>query len=331
MLLTKLRSIWNPDHFQGWGQKNRYFEGWYFKVISPDEEHAMAFIPGISMGENGEQHAFIQVMDGKACTAEYHRFDAADFRPSEHAFEVWVGNNFFSSNKIILDLPGISGEIQFKNTTPWPKMMGAPGIMGWYSFVPFMECNHGIVSLNHGLEGELRISAAGEIDRETQSHPVNFTGGKGYIEKDWGRSFPRAYVWMQSNHFDTSDRASLMASAAHIPWLGSHFIGFISGMWLEDRLFKFATYTGARKFLKIEGENVELVFKNPKTELRILAKQAPGTALISPLSGEMKGKIQESLQATLQVELLENGQRIFEGTGRNAGLEVAGAVEVLMK
>ncbi len=352
MLLTKLRAIWNPDHYQGWGRTNRYFEGWYFKVVSPDEKHAMAFIPGISMAENGDQHAFIQVMDGKACTAEYYRFDAAEFRPSEHGFEVWIGNNFFSAKKIILDLPGISGEIQFENITPWPKMLGAPGIMGWYSFVPFMECNHGIVSLHHALEGELVVGGlvnGGLVTGADRSpvhqspihqspitnppvtnKPITFSGGRGYIEKDWGRSFPRAYVWMQSNHFDTSDRASLMASAAHIPWLGSHFIGFISGMWLEDRLFKFATYTGARKFLKIEGENVELVFKNPKTELRILAKQAPGTALISPLSGEMKGKIQESLQATLKVELLENGQRIFEGTGRNAGLEVAGNVEVLL-
>jgi len=341
MLLTKLRSIWNPDQFQGWGRTHRYFEGWYFKVVSADEQHAMAFIPGISMGENGDKHAFIQVMDGKACTAEYHRFEVADFRPSEQGFEVWVGNNFFSAERIILDLPGITGEIRFKNTTPWPKMLGAPGIMGWYSFVPFMECNHGIVSLHHELAGELVISGLvngglGQTDHQSPVYqsritnkPITFTGGRGYIEKDWGRSFPRAYVWMQSNHFDTSDRASLMASAAHIPWLGSHFIGFISGMWLEDRLFKFATYTGARKYLKINEEQVELVFKNPKTELRILAKQAVGTSLVSPLSGEMKGKIQESLQATFQVELLENGQRIFEGTGRNAGLEVAGKVEVL--
>jgi len=329
MLLTKLRSVWNPDQFQGWGRKSRYFEGWYFKLVSADEQHAMAFIPGISMGAEGDSHAFIQVMDGKACKAEYHRFDLGDFRPSKQGFEVSVGNNFFSAKKIILDLPGISGEIHFNTTTPWPKMLGAPGIMGWYSFVPFMECNHGIVSLHHELEGELEIMPIREIDRVTPSHPVNFTNGRGYIEKDWGRSFPRAYVWMQSNHFDTSDRASLMASAAHIPWLGSHFIGFISGMWLEGRLFKFATYTGARKFLKINDEQVELIFKNPKTELRILANQALGTALVSPLSGEMRGKIQESLQATLQVELLENGKRIFEGTGRNAGLEVAGRVEVL--
>ena len=99
-----------------------------------------------------------------------------------------------------------------------------------------------------------------------------------------------------------------MASVAHIPWLRSHFIGFISGMWLDGLLFKFATYTGARKYLKISDEQVELIFKNPKTELRILANQALGTALVSPLSGEMRGKIQESLQASLQVELLENGQ-----------------------
>ncbi|MFN0036771.1 MAG: tocopherol cyclase family protein [Saprospiraceae bacterium] len=318
-LLTKLRAIWNPDQYQGWGRTNRYFEGWYFKIVSPDEQHALAFIPGISMDANGERHAFLQVMDGKACRAEYHRFDAADFRPAKRRFEVSVGENFFSANKTSLALPGIAGEIHFKNTTPWPKMMGAPGIMGWYSFVPFMECNHGIVSLHHELEGELEISNA----------RIDFTGGRGYIEKDWGSSFPRAYVWMQSNHFDTNDRASLMASAAHIPWVGSHFIGFISGMWLEGRLWKFATYTGARKFLKITDEHVELIFKSPRTELRILATQAPGAALVSPLSGEMKGKIQESLQATLRVELLENGQRIFEGTGRNAGLEAAGELGVL--
>jgi hypothetical protein len=82
--------------------------------------------------------------------------------------------------------------------------------------------------------------------------------------------------------------------------------------------------------LKISDDHVELIFKNPKTELRLLAKQAPGTALKSPISGEMTGKIQESLQAEVQVELLEKGHRIFQGTGRNAGLEVAGSVDLLI-
>lgn len=319
--LKRLRATWHPDEYHGWGRSRRYFEGWYFKLVSPDEKHALAIIPGISMDENGNRHSFVQVMDGKACQAQYHRFRADEFRPDPQRFEVRVGANQFSADKINLDLPGISGEISFQNTSPWPKMLGAPGIMGWYSFVPFMECFHGVVSLHHSLKGELRLGP--------QARSVDFSGGKGYIEKDWGRSFPRAYVWMQTNHFDTHDRASLLASVAHIPWLGSYFIGFIGGFWLDGRLFRFATYTGARKFLRISEEHVELIFKNRKTEIRMLAKQAPGTSLKSPISGEMTGKIQESLQAEVQVELLENGRRIFEGTGRNAGLEVAGAVEIL--
>jgi tocopherol cyclase len=314
------RALWNPDMYHGWGRSRRYFEGWYFKLVTADESAALAVIPGISMDEHGNQHAFVQVMDGKTCTAAYHRFEAAEFRPSPQHFELQHGNTFFSKQKIILDLPGLSGTVQFQNPTPWPKMLGAPGIMGWYSFVPFMECFHGVVSLQHSLEGTLRLG-----DRR-----IDLNGGKGYIEKDWGRSFPRAYVWMQTNHFDTHDRASLMASVAHIPWLTGHFIGFISGFWLDGRLFRFATYTGARQRLELGADSVSLVFKNPRTELRIQAHHAPGTALISPISGEMTGKINESLQATIHTELLENGRRIFEGTARTAGLEIAGAVDVLL-
>jgi hypothetical protein len=323
--LKRIRAVWHPDEFHGWGMQRRYFEGWYFKLVSADEQHALAIIPGISMADNGEKHAFIQVMDGKACTADYHRFVADDFKPSSRSFEVSLGNNVFSGQKLLLDLPQIKGEIHFRDTQPWPKMLGAPGIMGWYSFVPFMECNHGVVSLHHQLDGQLSITDAAT----GVSSMADFSGGKGYMEKDWGRSFPKAYVWMQSNHFNTHDRASLLASVAHIPWLNSHFIGFISGFWLDGKLFKFATYTGARKYLTIHDEQVELIFKSPTLELRILAIQAAGTALRSPISGEMTGKIQESLQATIQVELLERGKRIFEGTGRNAGLEVAGEVQVL--
>lgn len=306
--------------YHGWGRTRRYFEGWYFKIVSPDERHALAFIPGISMPADGSPaHAFVQVLDGKRCRAEYHRFAAADFQPSDRKFELDLGGNFFSGEKIRLDLPGISGEIQFDNPTAWPKMLGAPGIMGWYSFVPFMECFHGVVSLDHRLRGNL----------DFHGEKVDFTGGKGYAEKDWGRSFPRAYVWMQTNHFQRDTPASLMASVAHIPFLGSYFIGFIGGFWLDGRLFRFATYTGAKKQLDVGTETVSLIFKNPKTELRMLARKGASGTLVSPISGEMTGKINESMQATIEVELLENGRRIFAETGRNAGLEVAGAVEIL--
>lgn len=320
-LIRRIRSTWNPDMYHGWGRQRRYFEGWYFKLVDDGQQNALAIIPGISMPQTGEPHAFIQIMDGIAGKAYYHRFAADEFRPSPTRFELNLGDNFFSATHIKLNLPGLSGNLRFLNPSPWPKMLGAPGIMGWYSFVPFMECFHGVVSLHHNLEGELR----------TEQGAISFDGGKGYTEKDWGRSFPRAYVWMQGNHFDSADRASLMASVAHIPWLGSYFIGFIGGFWLDGRLFRFATYTGAKKRLEIDREQLLLVFKNAATELRVQAYQAPGTSLHSPVSGEMTGKVNESLRATVRAELLENGRRIFEGTTHTAGLEVAGDTGILLK
>lgn len=43
---------------------------------------------------------------------------------------------------------------------------------------------------------------------------IDFTGGRGYIEKDWGSSFPKRYIWIQSNHFE-EPTASLFFSIAY--------------------------------------------------------------------------------------------------------------------
>ncbi|MCK7487611.1 MAG: tocopherol cyclase family protein [Bacillus subtilis] len=55
---------------------------------------------------------------------------------------------------------------------------------------------------------------------------ISFEHGRGYLEKDWGTSFPQGYVWLQTNHF-TSPGTSLMASVARIPFLGFAFQGFL--------------------------------------------------------------------------------------------------------
>src|ERR1035437_2827074 len=104
-MFNSLQALFHPDQFQGWGKSKRYFEGWYFKVVNADESKAFAFIPGIAMDINGNQQAFIQVMDGKARTAEYHKFDAKDFHPKIGKFEVEIADNSFSSDSFRLNLP----------------------------------------------------------------------------------------------------------------------------------------------------------------------------------------------------------------------------------
>jgi hypothetical protein len=319
LILNKLHAFFNPEQFQGWGKKRKYFEGWYFKVVNATETKAFAFIPGIAMNEKGEQQAFIQVLDGKKKTAVYHRFEFSRFIPAAKKFSISIGENQFSEERILLDLPGIKGELGFSGNIPWPKPFYSPGIMGPYAFAPFLECYHGIVSMDHLIRGELFI----------ENERVDFNNGRGYIEKDWGRSFPSAYFWLQTNHF-SEPGISLKASVAKIPWIRNAFTGFIAGVWLKDRLIRFTTYNGSvlkRSFA--DNDKLELLMENKSYKLEILTNRDNATSLASPILGLMDGRIEESMTAKTQVSLYDkkNKRMILEDTGRNTGLEVAGKIQ----
>ena len=113
MLIKKLQALFHPEQYHGWGKTRKYFEGWYFKVVNAEENKAFAIIPGIAMDEKGRQRAFIQVLDGKNLTSEYYSFDAQEFLPETGKFEIRLANNFFSKEKLELDLPGHPRAIAF--------------------------------------------------------------------------------------------------------------------------------------------------------------------------------------------------------------------------
>jgi len=318
-MFTRLNAFFNPEQFQGWGKTKKYFEGWYFKVVNADETKAFAFIPGIAIDEAGNKQAFIQVLDGKRKTAAYYKFEFSAFRPTEKKFLVDIETNWFSENHIKLDLPDVKGELNFTGNIPWPKPFYSPGIMGPYAFAPFLECYHGIVSMDHSICGELII----------ENEKINFNNGRGYIEKDWGRSFPSAYFWLQTNHF-SEPGISLKASVAKIPWIRKSFVGFIAGLWLKDKLYRFTTYnnTTLRKSFA-DGEKLEIVLENKNYLLEILAHRDKATALASPILGLMDGRIEESMTANTSVRLYDKKNRtdLLNDTGRNAAMEIAGKIE----
>ncbi len=320
-LIARWRALWDPAMYHGWGNKKAYFEGWYFKVVDPAERSVLAIIPGIAFDPDGQAHAFVQVLDGVAGKAHYHQFPADAFRPSTRGFALDLETNHFSASEIRLSLPGLSGKLSFAAPHPWPRSWRAPGVMGWYSFVPFMECYHGIVSMDHRLQGIL------EINGQT----TDFTGGKGYIEKDWGVSFPASWIWLQTNHFEAAQQpVSLFASVAKIPWLGSHFTGYLAGFLCNGTLYRFTTYTGASLKAQQNGRTVHLTFSDRRYRLEIQATQSEGAELFSPVTGSMTGKVNESMQAHASVRFFDGGALLFEGTGRNAGMELAGAVGELL-
>jgi tocopherol cyclase len=321
MVIEKLRRLWQPELFQGNKRYKNYFEGWYFKLVDVSEEYVCAVIPGISLGRSKEtSHAFIQCVNGKTGDSRYLSFPIDDFTPSTEKFEISIANNYFSTDSIRLDLNDsdhtIQGTLLFEQVVPYPKNLLSPGFMGWGTFIPFMQCKHGIVSMNHLLKGKLEIDGT----------PVSFDGGKGYTEKDWGHSFPSSYIWMQSNHF-TNEGMSFTLSLARISWLHTTFTGFGSALWYNGHIYTFATYTGARITSFEKGANeLRMTIQDTHHELAIEALQGSVVALKSPDKGTMTKTIFESLTSTINLkffELSKQGRRLLcEDRGRNAGLEI---------
>ena len=195
--------------------------------------------------------------------------------------------------------------------------------MGPFSFVPFMECYHGILSMDHDIQGELFLDG----------EKISFNKGKGYIEKDWGHSFPVGYIWMQTNHF-SQPGISVKVSIAKIPFLKSSFIGHIAGVLIDGRLTEFTTYNGTKlNHCKISQEEVSIVMENRLFELKIKAFREESTTLAAPISGFMDGRIDESMKAKIKVKLLNKklNKVILNDMGESAGIEVAGSFEKLIK
>ena len=96
----KAKKSKNSSMFQGNKKTKKYFEGWYFKMVSQDELSILSVIPGISISEDGStKHAFIQIIDGKTAETEYINFSIEDFYYSKDNFFVRIGDNYFSKRQ----------------------------------------------------------------------------------------------------------------------------------------------------------------------------------------------------------------------------------------
>lgn len=309
-----------PEIYQGFRQTSHYFEGWYFKHVSADGLHSFACIPGVSLSKK-DPHAFVQVFlaehgNEPKLKTYYIRYPLDAFKPQKDAFDVWVGPNHFTSTFIALDLHDddldLSGMLTYEGLTPLNKGFLNPSIMGPFAYAPKMECYHGIVSLDHRIKGVLHYG-------NTQ---LDFQHGKGYIEKDWGRSFPENYVWIHANHFER-DRVSFFFSYAKIPYLGLRFQGLICHLYLDGKHIRFATYNGAKVKREVIGKNdVNYDIKRGSLRLKIEANIDRVVDLPSPKNGTMDHVIKEGLSGTVAITLTRGKTVLFEGTSTTAGIEI---------
>ena len=312
-----------PMLFQGNLNKHNYFEGWYYQQVNQAGTMSLALIPGVSLVE-GDQHCFIQYIlstldeQGKNhYKTGYVRYPMETFHYLEDAFKIQVGKSIFTEKKIFLDLQ--DGELNFLGTieihpfTPIRRSLYAPGIMGPFTYFPGMQCNHGVISMKHDVMGSIQMNDI----------TLKFNYGRGYIEKDWGTSFPEEYIWIQSNSFDKEDTA-LFFSVADIPFLFQTFQGLIANVVIKGKEYRFATYNRSRlsDFHK-KGNQIFFTLENKVAKMSVTAEQDGEGELIAPNLGKMEKTIKEGLTGKVHLTLFDKKeQKTYERKSRIAGMEV---------
>lgn len=308
----------SPARYHGKPSSRPYFEGWYFKQVS--EEFAFVAIPGVfHASDPSEDIAFIQLIYGSPLKSDYLTYPISEFDCHPKRFELCIGGSTFSEKEMQLDVPqiGIKAKLQYSHHIPLKMNIVSPTIMGPFSYLPKMQCNHGILSLWHRVCGEV----------QSQDQKIVFDNADGYIEKDWGEAFPESWVWMQCG----SNREALMCAIARIPMIGCHFTGLIGVLNTGDKQYRFATYNGGRilEISRREG-SLTLELKRGRMKLCIIAQNTRFGTLKAPSKTGMDREIQESVDCVYDISLCHDVRTVYSGHFEHGGLEML-KPELLLK
>ncbi len=321
-------TLFHPEVFQGRRKSSSYFEGWYIKMStcpgrSRQKAEVISLIPGVSLDSAGMKHSFIQVISSAEGRSWYVPFGYEEFAADKKKFSISIGGNSFSEAGVSVDIAyedlRLTADVTFTGLSPFPVTASAPGIMGWYAYVPFMECFHGVVSTTHALTGSLSING----------RKMDVTGGTGYIEKDWGKSFPEAWIWMQANCFPEPG-TSCMLSAARIPFLGRVFTGFLGFVKTGERLIRFGTYTGALiESLESSSERARVVVGLKDRTIEFIGELGPASRLAAPRQGRMERTILESIEGVITLVVrTRDGEEELRTSSSLAGIELSEAQQL---
>lgn len=173
-----------------------------------------------------------------------------------------------------------------------------------------MECNHAILSMKNNISGSININ------KDT----ISFDHNVGYIEKDWGCSFPKSYIWCQGNNFQKSN-ASFMLSIADIPFKLFTFKGIICVLIINNKEYKFTTYNNTKLIeYSVDSKSLNITLKRGSYNIKSIYRV--GHKLFAPIKGKMKKDIFESISSLITVTLKKNDTVVFSDTSTNCGLEI---------
>jgi tocopherol cyclase len=321
-----------------------FFEGWYFRVTLPQLRESFAFMYSIEdpLGRNSHSSGAAQIL---GIGEEYisARFaDTHKFWATTDALELghWGETNLDISPQLLpvaeFDRAvkrgyqvtatlhqGALPELDCRwcyHTVPvygWGQtQQPQQATAGLLSFLPIFEPGWQIL-MAHGL-------ATGWID--WQGEKYEFHHAPAYSEKNWGRSFPQKWFWINCNSFDDTIGLAITAGGGRRKVLWSTEEVAMIGIHYRDRFYEFVPWN-SQVYWQIQpwGEwRMQAINPDFKIELTGTT-DLTGTMVSTPTERGLVMCCRDTLKGRLTIELsTRRGDRIIKASSINAGLEVGG-------
>jgi tocopherol cyclase len=325
---------------------DRFFEGWYFRITLPELGDNFAFMYSIEdpLGDRPHSGGAVQILglqdeyvwrtlpnvhnfwaDHRHLALCHWRHCPPNLTPqllAPRVFQDKIAEGYQATATLnqgrIID--PATGEIcQWHYETKLVYGWGIPGkpTAHWYSFLPIYDPGWQVL-LAHGL-------SSGWI--EWRGKRYEFNDAPAYGEKNWGKSFPKGWFWLNCNAFHGEEDLALTAAGGIRQILvNEEKVGLI-GIHHRGTFYEFAPWTSeltwqispwgswAMTAGDRQGFTVQLT---GTTDL-------PGQPLRAPTHRGLQFCCQDTLRGHLSLELFAPDKtRLIHATSDLGGLEVGG-------
>jgi tocopherol cyclase len=231
--------LWNRENAlqqNGEIDSGDWFEWWYFKVVDPQTREAFFFTYGVVNpwgrdGGPGGAKAILQIGDFKSHSLIVKEFPIKTFTASYEKTALAIAENTATNQAIKGDVTKDGHHVIWDLAIDRNWRFNA---MGW----------------TEGLRDVSGIYWYPAQASATISGVVNFDGREvklvkapGYQDRNWGRSFPKWWTWLTSNHFKDSPDSTLAAGGGAPEILNTIFLdGLCIGFKHGGREYTFRSF-----------------------------------------------------------------------------------------
>lgn len=302
--------IWKykPSDLRGHFGRSRYFEGWFQKVYSREYGVSFILIYGYATRNTEERFGFIQIVSPDS-EALMLCFPEAELSCDRARHIMWMGSNTLSTDRIEVHSEDILIRMNLTGNHPVQSYKNS---MGYTYFVPGLPCYHSVVNTSHLVSGVV----------QHRGKEYALDDEMGYLEKNWGSSFPDRYFWLHA--LDPGDsEVGILFSQAEIRWLGRRFVRHVGHVRFDGKLIDFRDLANVRIEIFSPAPDMLMIRMNSKTlKVEIAISQGKRVLFKGPRNGQLSRDIPHHTDAIMHLTLSMRGIiRCFDLVGNYENMD----------